>query len=259
VQVDRARVTVSNNLVSNFAGDGMRGNGDFGLFEFNRIENSIFVDENHDDMFQAFVTPVGSQGSITGVVLRNNVMISFTEDHANPALRSPAQGIGCFDGFYDDWVVENNLVVVDHWHGITFEGARNVTIVNNTVIDMFDGEPGPSWILVADHKDGRASSGNVVQNNLVNSSVMVDDPSIATEWNNLSVDDVNDYFLDADGFDFRLRAGSPAVDAGRDAGAPATDITGAARPQGAAVDVGAYEFDGRPPAAAPGNFQVTVD
>lgn len=38
-----------------------------------------------------------------------------------------------------------------------------------------------------------------------------------------------------------LLSGSPAIDAGNNTGAPATDQRGAARPQGTAVDIGAYE------------------
>jgi len=46
--------------------------------------------------------------------------------------------------------------------------------------------------------------------------------------------------------DYALQTGSPAIDAGTWVGAPATDLLGIARPRGAAVDMGAYEF----PAAA---------
>lgn len=42
--------------------------------------------------------------------------------------------------------------------------------------------------------------------------------------------------------DLTLRAGSPAIDQGVATGAPVTDFAGVARPQGAAVDVGAYEY-----------------
>jgi predicted outer membrane repeat protein len=41
--------------------------------------------------------------------------------------------------------------------------------------------------------------------------------------------------------DYRLRSGSPGIDVGTLAGAPATDILGRARPQGAGIDMGAYE------------------
>ena len=43
-------------------------------------------------------------------------------------------------------------------------------------------------------------------------------------------------------FTMALLPAGPAIDAGVAAGAPATDQRGVARPQGAAVDVGAYEF-----------------
>lgn len=42
--------------------------------------------------------------------------------------------------------------------------------------------------------------------------------------------------------DYRLLPDSPAVDTGTDQNAPATDFTGMARPDGAAVDMGAYEL-----------------
>jgi len=41
--------------------------------------------------------------------------------------------------------------------------------------------------------------------------------------------------------DYHLRPGSPGIDAGTATGAPATDMDGTPRPQGAAVDMGSYE------------------
>jgi len=43
------------------------------------------------------------------------------------------------------------------------------------------------------------------------------------------------------GDDFRLRTGSPCIDAGADTGVY-TDIVGVTRPQGAGFDIGAYEY-----------------
>jgi parallel beta-helix repeat protein len=42
--------------------------------------------------------------------------------------------------------------------------------------------------------------------------------------------------------DLRIALGSPCIDAGSASGAPATDTLGTARPQGAGVDMGAYEY-----------------
>jgi hypothetical protein len=57
----------------------------------------------------------------------------------------------------------------------------------------------------------------------------------------LIVDDLMTIFQDPASHDFRLRQGSPAVDAGTEALAPKIDIIGTARPQGDAFDIGAYE------------------
>jgi hypothetical protein len=57
-------------------------------------------------------------------------------------------------------------------------------------------------------------------------------------------------FADLAAGDFHLRAGSPAIDAGIDPQARAlpTDADGHPRVQGAAIDIGAYEFSPPPPA-----------
>lgn len=43
--------------------------------------------------------------------------------------------------------------------------------------------------------------------------------------------------------DLHLKAGSPAIDAGTDSGAPTTDFDGKPRPYGAGYDIGAYEYE----------------
>ncbi|MBN1675695.1 MAG: right-handed parallel beta-helix repeat-containing protein [Kiritimatiellae bacterium] len=51
-------------------------------------------------------------------------------------------------------------------------------------------------------------------------------------------------FVNAGAGDFRLRAGSPAIDKALSAGAPAVDFAGNRRPHGRACDMGAYEGAG---------------
>ena len=52
---------------------------------------------------------------------------------------------------------------------------------------------------------------------------------------------VNPLFLDESGGSVQLRSASPCLDAGTATGAPAADTLGRVRPQGAGVDMGAYE------------------
>ena len=166
---DSPNARVAGNVIDGFSRDGLRGIGEYGVFEGNTVMNAYDVDDHHDDFFQSW--SVGEDGSpgtgvIRGVVLRGNLFIGFTDP--DRPFAGAAQGIGCFDGFYEGWIVENNVILVNHWHGITFLGARDVRIVNNTVLDVQRGErPGPPWIDVSSHKDGTPSEDIVIRNNLV--------------------------------------------------------------------------------------------
>jgi MYXO-CTERM domain-containing protein len=57
--------------------------------------------------------------------------------------------------------------------------------------------------------------------------------------------------------DLRLRAESPAIDTGTLTAAPTTDLEGRARPHGAAIDLGAYEFGGVLPQQGTGGTSGT--
>lgn len=238
---DAPRAIVSRNHVQNFAKDGLRGIADDGLFEYNVVLDAYDVDDHHDDFFQSWSYEDGEVGTsvVRGVVLRGNTFVNFTDP--NRPFAGSAQGIGCFDGFFEDWVVENNVVIVNHWHGITFLGARNVRIVNNTVIDNSLGsDPGPPWIQVSPHKNGSLSEGILIRNNLTQDLRLNAEGS--TEDHNLSFDDPAEFFVDHLGFDLRLLETAPAVDAGSSAMAPLIDLNRISRPQGDAVDVGAFEW-----------------
>ncbi len=233
---------VEYNDIINFAGDGMRCNGNYTTIQYNLIKNCYKVNSNHDDGIQSFSTGPGGSGSGTvyGNVIRGNVILQ--NDGSVGALNGTLQGIGCFDGFYEDWVVENNVIVVDQYHGLSFYGAINCKIANNTVVERVAGANTP-WIRVGDHKTRGPGSGNTIINNIA-PSYQLGSNAGGTSSNNLSVAFASyaSYFNDAPGFDFYPIAGSPLIDQGTAIGAPELDIDGTIRPQGSAHDVGAYEF-----------------
>lgn len=242
ISVTGANALISGNLIDGISADGLRGLGDNGVFEYNRIQN-MFVsssqgDANHDDGFQSWSVGEGGVGTgeVNNVVLRGNVFINYT-DLGNP-LNAPMQGIGCFDGQFVNWTVENNVVITNHWHGISFYGMRDSRIVNNTVIDITPGQPGPSWIRVFPY-GGIDSSDVVVRNNLAN-SYSVEGNSMVMD-HNMTIDDANTLFV-APPLDLRLLETSPAIDAGSAVLAPDLDILGFPRTFGSAPDLGAYEF-----------------
>ncbi len=229
-------INVVNNEVVNFSGDGLRLLGSYDLFEGNLVKNCYNVDENHDDGIQSFTT--------NGLIVDHNIIRGNTiinREDPNQILAGSLQGMGFFDGMYRDWIVENNLVYVDHYHGITFLGAVDCKIVNNTVLDPSPQvAPGGSWIMIADHKDGTASSGNIVANNVAN-KINVN----TNVFNNIELPNKEDYsahFVDYEASDFHLISTSSLIDAGDATLSPDIDLDEVSRPQGENTDIGCYEF-----------------
>ncbi len=230
-------ILADNNKIINFSGDGMRIVGSHITFSKNLIKNCYDVDENHDDGIQAWA-------EINGVVSDNNTVVGNiiinSDDYTRPMI-GPLQGIGCFSGMYNDWLVANNIIIVNHWHGITFLGANRCTIIQNTVLDPTPlTTPGASWIRIADHKDGRQSSDCLVANNVAN-KLVVD----GTLSQNIILNDLNEYaieFVDYSNNDFRLSQNSKLIDAADENFSMDYDILDYDRFFDKKPDIGAFEF-----------------
>jgi parallel beta-helix repeat protein len=234
---------VSHNIIANFRGDGIRGLADDVVYEYNIIKNEFDVDDNHDDGFQSWSYGPGGVGTgvVKNIILRGNTIINYEDP--NQPFKGNLQGVGLFDGMFENWVVENNLIITDHWHGISFYGAINCRIINNTVLDNNNTpEPDP-WIMVTDHKNGTPSSGVIVRNNIATdfsfSGGVTEDHNIEFTMNEAST-----YFVDPSGGtgNYHLKATSSAIDAGSGVSAPNIDKDGTTRPKGNGFDIGAYEF-----------------
>jgi len=190
------------------------------------------------------------KGTVYRITLRGNIFIS----RRNPAqpYYAPPQGIGCFDGMYEDWVVENNLIVSQTYHGIALYGAVNCKVVNNTLVENpLDGTGTiRPWVLVTSHKanaDGTPwavpSTGNLIRNNIsARPASMVAGGGVIDH--NQTTTAYTTYFTDYAGFDFSLKPTAPAVDAGLETDAPTSDIDG--NPRIIPFDIGAYEYQGLP-------------
>jgi hypothetical protein len=176
------------------------------------------------------------------------------------------------DGMLENGLLAANIVYQNDAKGFSVIAAPGVQIVNNIIYENGQ-EAGAGGIHLTNEPgcdDALASSNAVIVNNTVfepNIAALriTDAASNATVFNNIFTgratavaDEVGESDIDGsniiqstlDGLnltpDFRLQAGSIAVDAGlgSHAGvdAPDVDIDGNARPQGGAVDVGAHEL-----------------
>lgn len=239
---------VKRNLIQAFYQDGIGAFADDCVFEYNTVTDSYVDDANHDDFFQSWSTnsagTVGA-GVIRGVVVRGNTFISRS-DPAQPLATEP-QGIGCFDGMYEGWVIENNLIVTNTYHGISLYGATACKVVNNTVVENpFDIATGKKpWIQIYAHKNDASgnpwpvsSSGNLIRNNVsADTARMVSGGGIIDH--NVKTNAYGTWFTDPAGFNFNLKPGAPGIGAGHADEAPLIDIR--EQPRSIPVDLGAYE------------------
>ncbi len=243
-----------NNAIKYYSGDGVRLISSHVFLAYNTITDCLDIhDGNHDDAIQSYSR--GADGSPgTGVlynnVVRGNVIIGTT-DFGQPLAGNP-QGIGCFDGFFDGWIVENNVVSVDHYHGISFYGMRNSHILNNTVIDQTYGNDTSPWIMVTAHKDGTPSQNVVVANNIAFRAISVEGADVVERHNYVigrdNSDRLADLFADAEGFDFHLVTSDLTTENVIDKGESFTAMVSSEldrdnQPRAGAPDLGAYELE----------------
>ncbi|MBA3706447.1 MAG: T9SS type A sorting domain-containing protein [Bacteroidetes bacterium] len=232
----------SYNTIENISGDGLRGLSDYCKFEYNLVKNFYVANANHDDIFQSWSggvngIPVGAD-TVTGIEIRGNTFISHTD--ANQPLVSQPQAIGCFDGTFKDWIIENNLIITEHWHGISLYGAINCKIVNNILAENslnLDASMVP-WIKITAHKNGTLSTGNIIRNNFCSS--MTNDANIGTVDHNVISKNYTAYFVNYSGNDFHLKVGSALINAGSNVATPIIDLEQNSRL--APYDIGCYEF-----------------
>ncbi len=158
-------------------------------------------------------------------------------------------GIGCFDGMFDGWVVENNLIVNGSAPGIVFLGATNCRIVNNTVIrNPLKSTHAHPMMEVSAHKWDQGpysnvySNNNLVRNNIAGGAKFWHSTNLTRDHNLFVTDYATGYFADYASFDFRPLSGGPLVDTGDGTLAPTIDLDGNPRPRGTAHDIGAYEY-----------------
>ena len=201
---------VENNIVDGFTGDGLRGLANNMIFSGNLVKNAISVDATHQDGFQSWSLSNGTVGTgvVKGNIIKGNTFIN-AETPGQP-LEGAMQGIGLFDGMYEDWVIEDNVVIVNHWHGISVYGARNVTIRNNTVIDPNQTTPGPAWIQIVNHKNGTAPVNSRIEKNLAN-TIKTNVGVTVTDNKTINLADYSNNFTNWESEDLSLKSTSSVV------------------------------------------------
>jgi hypothetical protein len=243
ITISGDNITVERNSIEHIAGDGIVCSADNTSLLYNRMKYFYKVNDNHDDGIQ-FHRGRDKTTPILNAVVRGNLVIAWDNAVSNPLIGSP-QGICNFDIPAINWRIENNLVLVQHHHGITIGGCQNGVIVNNLAYNPYGGRFLAGIMLGTTH--GKTISENtIIRNNLVDSEISYPKANSNTVDHNIVVKYPNRFFLNPLKYDMRHKQGSPAIDAGSTVSAPKIDINGVRRPQGTGIDVGPYEFEGVP-------------
>ena len=165
--------------------------------------------------------------------------------------------------------VKNNLVyqiggaAIHTWHD-----ATNSNIVNNTVFGSTTGiligtgeyyhmtGPGDYFNVsnnivfdnlkgIGEQSDGTGIGGhNTYTNNLVFQNSVYNWSLKNTHSGDVTASPQFVNYIRTGGGDYHLKSTSPAIDKGRATYAPSIDLDLTVRPQGAAIDIGAYEYEG---------------
>jgi len=233
-----ARNEVLNNKISEITGDGLRG-GTLNTVRGNHVSNFFRVDTDHIDGFQSIS---GTTNPVTGLVIDSNTILEWTHPSGHP-LQTSIQGMGLFDGFYDNILIQNNVISISAHHGIAVYGGRTGKIVNNTVVHRSGNPEKFPWIGVFNHKNRTPSTNMLVANNVAMtfSGASVANKNVLTD--NQVILRPAQLFQDVNMFNYKPKLDSGLLDSGNPKFAPAVDRDGIPRPKGAGPDKGAFEAE----------------
>jgi hypothetical protein len=204
---------------------------------------------------------IDTAGPLGNAVISGNIVRNIGYRFVAPGNCNTVQGIYISN---QNNVVTNNIVSgvaavgIQQWHAGTASTIVNNTVFHNKVgVVIGQGDAGATAAgsqnnyvannIIYDNKIygvqefGKVGGNNRYVNNLVASN--------GTNWKakgtitgSISSNPLFVNYQATGSGNYRVLAGSPAIDRGTSVNAPKVDFAGVARPRGAAVDVGAYEY-----------------
>ena len=203
--------------------------------DFRRTISNLLVEGNilkssklRSGLIIAMADEGGYGNSIENVVVRNNIIT------ANSHLGITVGGLVHHLKIHNNTIYENGRQGVN----VGSEGVVDVDIRNNLIVQSENSNchNDCQWYATAHIQTAAGIGQLLVDNNAYGPGA----PSVIGTTDARAVVGAN-AFADASRFDFRLLAGSAAIDRGVSLGMVSTDYSGITRPQGAAPDLGAFE------------------
>ncbi|MFS4438327.1 right-handed parallel beta-helix repeat-containing protein [Paracoccaceae bacterium GXU_MW_L88] len=211
ITAEGANSLVEGNDIEGFSGDGIRLIGSNGVARSNYVHNCVKVSGNHDDGLQSWTPKRGkNKGLLTNLTIEGNTFFEW-DNSPESALKCTLQGIGMFDGIFENVTIRNNVISVSSYHGIALYGGRNAQIYNNTVTNPENAPLNRPWIRVNPHKDGRLSENVRVYNNIAHRFIQEGNVPGGRFENNAEITSPQRLFRDPAGRDYRLRDNASGI------------------------------------------------
>lgn len=223
--------------------------------EFN---NCTFFRNTAGSTGGGMVNTPGSSALITGCIFEENTATTgggaLFNFEASPSIEgcrflgntAETYGGAMFNDNCTPFIVNSVFAFnTSETHGGAFTNlGANVTFVNCTITQNEAGDEGGAFY---NNKADPSLINCILWNNEpeefsdIKSNPSVRYSNVSGGYAGAANINLNPRFVDPAGGDFRLRAFSRCINAGTAGGAPAIDIDGVARPQGAGIDIGAHE------------------
>lgn len=236
----------------------------------NASYNAILGNHIHDMKVSGGCTGSGGAGIVNANYTGrdNDIVGNVVHDIGTPGACNGVHAIyhaNLGGHIYNNIAYRASAFGIHLWHA-----ANQVVVMNNTVFSNGSASMGGGIVLGT----GDAPGGVTLDNTIVANNIVYNNPG-ASIWeycysgqncigsnvkvtNNLlygngksislkvgsatNTINANPLFVNFAGGDYRLQSTSPAVDKGIATSAPAKDFAGVTRPQGAGIDIGAYEL-----------------
>ena len=224
---------VEGNKIDGFCEDGIRLGGPNSIYQDNVITN-VYTNTAgwHNDGFQA-----GPKEDGNNIIIRRNYVCACTDPNR------PDSTVGGLQGIFMEYpiltgLIENNVIMVKNGvHGISGGTARNLKILNNTVLRPYNKGYWPDISLVPD-------CNVIIRNNIADNFPKSNlEKNVLVDYNfDISNYNPNIEFVDYPHGNVHLAQNSHFIGAGSNLDAPNEDLEKNSRLQGRGYDIGAYEY-----------------
>lgn len=250
---------ISDNIVHD---NGMPTNGREGIDVKNAVKNGVISNNTVYNLTGTGILIDAYAGFAQDIEVYRNVVYNVSGNGIGIGAENgggAAKNISMYNNIVYN-VASNNGFQISTYHDNTVASSiTNISIYNNVVYNNSK-DTNNGGILIGQKEYPKVTVSNIkVINNILSNNTgyqikndlgtnVIIDHNLIYKWKN-AINETNGtaaifgdpLFTNKTTFNFTLQASSPAIDAGNNTGAPATDFLGVSRPQNSIVDIGAYE------------------